>query len=215
MGCQRPEGEMSKLTLTLPQSSGAATSQSISTLAFPVGKKICYGVNVVGDGIPSKSDACSPVLGAHVGFLEEGQTVVLEVNKGKGRTVEVYAYVDVAGSVCPSLAGDANVNRQKVFLVATEKNVNTETDVTLRMTAVYPGDGDHIASTLSMPSSCLGSNTGDVSGGIAVGTTVGVSGARIGHAEHYSSGTTLHLKGHFGSTVGAQTSGSGVKLHVE
>lgn len=206
---------MSKLTLTLPQSSGAATSQSITTLAFPVGKKICYGVNVVGEGIQSKSDACSPVLGTHVGFLEEGQTVVLEVAKGRGRKVEVYAYVDVAGSACPSIAGDVGLNRQKIYLVATENNVNTESDVTLKMTAAYPGDGDHIAATLSMPQVCLGSSNGGGSGGGAIGTTVGVSGVRIGTAVHFSSSANLKFKGQVGSSVGVQTSGSGVKLHVE
>lgn len=172
MGCQRPEGDVSKLTLSLPE--GLNASEKVGAFAaWPTGKKFCYGVNVTGEGIETESEACTPALGTRLGFTDQTK-VALDVRKGTGRQVDVYVYVAATNEVCPQLGKTPNIDRRKIYLVGSKSNVDMSKDETkLEIFVTYPGDNAHIAAQLAMPAACLAAGATPMGAGARVSLGVG------------------------------------------
>lgn len=172
MGCQRPEGDVSKLTIELP--AGLNDSQKVGAFAaWPTGKKFCYGVNVTGDGIETETDACSPALGTRIGFTDQS-SVSLEVRKGTGRQVDVYVYVAAVSEACPVLGKSPDIDRRKIYLVGSKSRVDMSKDETkLDLFVTYPGDNAHIAAQLSMPAVCLAGGSTPMGSGARLSLGVG------------------------------------------
>lgn len=205
LSCQRPDGGSTKLTLSFSGSSGS--SQKIGTLStFPTGKKLCFGVNILGSGLPNNSNSCGPTLGQAKGFVSDGQIIEMDVPKGIGRTIEAYLYVLPSGSNCPTTNGTSGLNPSLMYKIATKENVDMSLDTTtVSLDATYPGDAHTLLADLSLPAACAstgGSSTTSTNYQFinrVVGTSAGIKlDARIGN-----------------SVQGVSATSAGVKLYVE
>jgi len=158
LACQRPQDEgTSKLTLDFSKNSNSEKVSSLSN-AFPTNRKLCFGVNVLGSGIPESNPSCSPTLGLVGGFIEDGQILNLQVPRGTGRTIDLYLYSQQLGQPCPQTTNLNSLNLQLIYKIGSATNVDTSKDETaVKIDAQYPGDASHLASNLSLPASCTSS----------------------------------------------------------
>lgn len=196
-GCQRApvNGGSGRLIIRAPKSLNAfnKTGGVGSMASMPSDRKACYGVRVTGKGIDDGATSqCNPLSGIRVGFVEPGKEIVVQVPKGPGRTVELYAYLLPTGSsdACPSQAFQSDLKPE--YVVATYKigvapNLEVAQDTPVDIVASFPGVSNTIASDLSLPAACTAvtpapSNNRpglDVSSGkgVAVGATYRVIGS--------------------------------------
>lgn len=86
---------------------------------FPTDKEVCFGVNVVAADIAEKIQDCAPKLGIFGGFISEEKNLTVEVPFGKGREVQLYAYLPQKGTPCPQVdnENDADIDPTAVFQI--------------------------------------------------------------------------------------------------
>lgn len=200
VGCQRSVSNNSALRIQLPSASELGKVSAFSS--FPVGNKYCYGVSVTGPDINGYAgDSCAPKTGIVLGFAEAGSQLEVQVPKGHGRTVDVYVHIPASTSdPCPNMSGNLSGQRSKdTYLVGTKTGVDTVDAVTtVTVQATFPGMTNHLASQLSMPTSCFP-------------TLAATPMFRIrSSAATVTDGSTIYLRGRVGSLseAGVATGGS-------
>lgn len=222
LGCQRDmSGGKSSITIRVPEAHNklSKTGGVGAMAAMPSNRKACYGINVTGPGIPINSASCGPQSGILAGFVEPGATVEVSVPKGEGRTIELYAYLQNVGDnlPCPALGASLPAaHLLNTYSVGTATNVAMTAESTVvYIDASFPGVTNHLASTLSLPSTCTAgaSPTGPNKAGFQVAASAGMS---------WTQGQTpatapVRLLARVGSNIPKVQlqSGSGVKLKVK
>lgn len=84
---QKSDGGSSKITLIIPDWSATLPSQKNAS-SF---ESLYYAVNILGPELPTSSASCQPTKGISSNFVSPGESISLEVPKGKDRLIEVYA----------------------------------------------------------------------------------------------------------------------------
>ncbi len=136
IGCDRSslDKDSTKINLQLPTSEKIYESVKSFSQTLPIGKQICFAVNVTGPNIPnliSSSGNCHGSFGSFAGFKEEGSNLSIDVLKGSDRNFELYMYLADAGTLCPSLNENfftSNLNHAKTYLVGKTSGVNINQD---------------------------------------------------------------------------------------
>lgn len=125
---------------------------------FPTDKEVCFGVNVVAADIAEKIQDCAPKLGIFGGFISEEKTLTVEVPFGKGREVQLYAYLPQKGTTCPQVdnENDADIDPTAVFQIGKLTDVAFDQPETkLPIPISYSAKALSIYSDLNMNESCL------------------------------------------------------------
>lgn len=137
IGCNRAQmitDGKSQIEFKMPNASKIHEQIKLFGETLPIGKQICFAVNVTGTGISNsinEAGTCHSKFGLISGFAQDGTTLSLEVPKGNSRNFELYMYLADSGSPCPSLDFnffDSNINYAKTFLVGTSNSVNLNSD---------------------------------------------------------------------------------------
>lgn len=209
LGCQRQiKGTRSSISIQVPKSANAQgkTGGVGAMAAMPSDRKACYGVVISGGGLDDKSATCGPKGSLFLGFVEPGQVITADVEKGKNRTVELFAYLESVGQsdpcqqFSPSLSAQQAINTFKVGKADYVDMTSDTTEVTI--IASFPGVGNHLAQELSLPVSCTTTSAGQ-----------GLPGFSISAGQSVATGTGYTLKGGFGKPLAGQTAaGTGFKL---
>lgn len=175
--------------------------------AMPSDRKACYGVVISNGDLANTNGQCSPKGSIFIGFVEPGSIIEREVDKGKGRTVELFAFLQNVGQndPCPQMGANlppAQVNN--TYRLGSVENVDMTADVTdITITASFPGVANTIAQELALPAACTSSGT------------VAASPANFGISSGRSvaTGTGYTLIGGFGKPAAGQVAtGTGFKL---
>lgn len=209
LGCQRQiSGTRSSISIQVPKSANmnSKTGGVGAMAAMPSDRKACYGVVISGGGLDDRSATCGPKGSLFLGFVEPGQVITADVEKGKNRTVELFAFLEGVGQndpcpqFAPSLSAQQAINTFKVGKADFVDMTADTTEVTI--TASFPGVANHVAQELSLPASCAGSTASSNPPGFSVS-----SGRSI------ATGTGYTLKGGFGKPLAGQVAtGTGFKL---
>lgn len=162
VGCQRKSADdRTTISIQAPQAENRQfKTGGIGALSvMPSDRKACYGVNVTGTGIPTQQgSSCSPVSGVLGGFVEPGGNIEVEVPKGSGRKIELYAYLQGPGEnvACPQLVPTLSTAQlQHTYLIGTANDIDANSDVvTVNITASFPGLNTNLAQQLSLPATC-------------------------------------------------------------
>lgn len=210
LGCQRDmSGGRSTLSIQVPAAANTLNkSGGVGAMAtMPAGRKACYGVVVSGGGLNDHSATCGPKGSVFAGFVEPGGTVSVSLDKGKGRTVELFAFLENAGQdvPCPQLGPNLPAAQiLNTFKVGSVSNVDMTAEVTeITITASFPGLSNTIAQELALPTSCSSSSTAGA----------GPPGFSISSGRSAATGTGYTLLGGFGKPVNGQVAtGTGFKL---
>lgn len=174
--------------------------------AMPSNRKACYGVVISGGGLDDHSATCGPKGSLFLGFVEPGQVITADLEKGKGRTIELFAFLESVGQNDPCPQFGPNLSSQQAintFKVGKADFVDMTADTTeVTITASFPGTNNHIAQELSLPASCVGSVTGENPPGFSISS-----------GRSFATGTGYTLKGGVGKSSAGQTAtGSGFKV---
>lgn len=215
VGCERAQKkESSTLKFRIDLASLQTKKlQSQSMVELPSDKKLCFGVNILGEGIETKTDSCQPKLGMTGGFVVSGETIELEVPKGRGRQVELYLLILPTDKTCPNVDDKKSIDPKLLYKVATSNDVDMSKNVTeITMLIDYQGPGTDVATVGGFPASCLSNNSPGTPGSNAPGFTIGTN------AQRAKTASDIQLRAQFGSAIGrgqpAQTP-SGVRFYVE
>ncbi len=209
LGCQRQiSGSRSSISIQVPKAANTLNKAGgVGAMsAMPSDRKACYGVVVSGGGLEDHSATCGPKGSLFLGFVEPGQVITADIDKGKGRTVELFAYLESVGQNDPCPQFGANLSAQQAintFRVGTASNIDMTAETTeVTITASFPGTSNHIAQELSLPASCSGVTAG--------GNPPGFS---ISSGRSSATGTGYTLIGRFGKPLAGQAAtGTGFKL---
>jgi hypothetical protein len=163
--CSRDSGggsakDQSSISIKMPSRNELAQSLISQNVTLPSDKRVCYGIHVSGSDIPVALPAtsCHGNFSQTAGFVAEGESITMSINKGSGRIFELYVYLTELGSTCPSWdsAFEANQkNYDKVILSGTSGQVNlVNDDESISISLNYPGI-DNSVGTLSGNNACL------------------------------------------------------------
>jgi hypothetical protein len=209
LGCQRQiKGTRSSISIQVPKSANAQgkTGGVGAMAAMPSDRKACYGVVISGGGLDDKSATCGPKGSLFLGFVEPGQVITADVEKGKNRTVELFAFLESVGQndPCPQFAPNLSAQQAvNTFKVGKADFVDMTSDTTeVTIIASFPGVGNHLAQELSLPVSCTATAGGTNPLGFSISAGRGLA-----------TGAGMKLLGRFGKPVAGQVAtGSGMKL---
>ncbi len=152
IACDRPAGgDRANVTIQTPTRANLASKiEAFATL--PSNKRICFAVNVTGSGISSSSVDCGPTQGIVSGFVADGEAITLSLEKGSGRTFELFTYLAEPGATCPewnSGFNSAKDNFKKTFSSGKTSNVtiqDLEQDVVINLD--FPGETSSVAAVI-------------------------------------------------------------------
>jgi hypothetical protein len=118
--------------------------------------KVRYGVMVSGAGIAPSVSVCGNTTGVTAGFVEEGQSLSLNIPKGNARTVDVLLNLVPNGTLCPSWTmrfGATASQLRSTFLAGSISGVDLNTDnAVVDVPVAFPGiDKDLMTSNLATP----------------------------------------------------------------
>lgn len=146
MGCTRPENSVSKIKIQAPRLS-ELKSKVGALAALPTDKKICFGVNVTGNGIPTTPGVTCKGLGNYGGFVNEGQVISLDVLKGNARNFDLLIYLADLGTSCPNLGPEMGSSAHLARLIisgnATAEISAAESYVEIPLS--FPGSDQNLA----------------------------------------------------------------------
>lgn len=160
--CTRESREItSGVHITMPSLSDIQGAQGTP---FPANSKVCFGVQVSAPDIPqSQANSCSPSIGQAAGFVAEGETVTLTVQKGSARKFELMAYITQPDQPCPLLDAaflSTTANQLNTYVVGrTEPLELAKDEETISIAYQFPGTSSSIATTVA-PSSVCASTAG-------------------------------------------------------
>jgi hypothetical protein len=218
LGCSREKkSSSSTITIRVPQSANShnKTGGVGAMSSLPTDRKVCYGVVVNGPGMNQpRGNQCTPAASVRAGFVEAGSTVEVMVDKGVGRTVELYAYLLSAGDTtgpCPGFGDSMPPTKvASTYLIGTAPNVDTMGDETrVDIEVSFPGLTNNYAVERGLASVCTSSS---VSGG--GGPSVGQMSAGYQRAV---AGSGEKIIGRVGAAMPntVLTAGDGSKLKVK
>lgn len=97
-GCDRMKMSGNRLAFKAPDQAALGLPE------IGADKKFCFGVNVTAADIVGRAaSACAPKWGqATEQLVDSGQDIVTSATSGKGRDIELYAYLTDASGACPS-----------------------------------------------------------------------------------------------------------------
>ncbi len=205
VGCQRPKLESSSISIHIPTHSEFKMAQEkVGVMAIGASaidySKLCFAVNVKGDGIPSKvPKTCDIERGNMIGSVAPGGQLSLEVNLGTVRFFEVYGMLrESASDACPTnLETSWKWALEKVYFLGKTDAVNIDkAEVQVPVTITLPAPADHLISVNSLPASCRSApEVAPTSGRIADSAEV-LSGQQFKAYSRVSfKENTKHLKG--------------------
>jgi hypothetical protein len=159
--CDRPQGDSSKLKITIPLSSKGTNSAS-STSLFPsqtVGFTECYGVSVSGPGIETSEPACNLNLGVTSGMVAPGGNLTVMVPNGEGRIVRVFLYLSPV-STCPTLGSMISSKAfANLFKVGEVSGVAIKGDASVSVSVAFSGSEKSISELNPSDQACRISHT--------------------------------------------------------
>lgn len=208
-GCGRKVSNLSTISIHAPDS--ANSSGKVGAMAaMPVNRKACYGISVTGPGISGhEASACSPQTGVVAGFIEGGGLIEAQVERGTGRDIKLFVFLQNVGEdlPCPSMGATfLGTQLAQIFLVGNATGIELSQDVqTITIEANFPGETQNIAVTSGMSPSCI-DNSGSIKG----------QGIRISSASEVLSGTGIKMIGRAGRPAQAgELTGTGIKLKIK
>ena len=161
IGCQREALDTNAvIKFQVPQANNTFNKAgSVGAMsAMPSNRKACYGVNITGPGIgTSKANLCSPSTGLTAGYVEPGANIELSVPRGSARKIEVFAFLQDVGQ--NNACSQFNPSMSAAELLNTYRIGSTTVDIQSAVVEVnismdFPGESNHLASLLTLPSSC-------------------------------------------------------------
>lgn len=207
LGCDRPTGKSTKITIQAPAAHGKVGALA----ALPANRKACYGVNLIEPEVTgTPATQCNPRMGIVAGFKESGEQISVSVNKGSGRTLELYLFLEDTGAndPCPPM-GQVLTPAQllNTYLIGTVSNLTIEgTEQIVEITAVFPGVANYLAQTMAMPATCT----------VAANPIGPNPKFSVSSGMQMAVGTGVKLKARLGAAAPAQTlTGSGHKLIIK
>ncbi len=206
-GCTRKTNKPSTISIRAP----AESSHKVGALsALPAGRKACYGVNITGPGIPkTAATSCSPETGVVAGFVNPGDLIEAQVERGSNREIKLFIFLQNLGenNPCPQMgASFAASQLSQIYLVGTTSNIEISQEVqTVNIEANFPGVAQNIAVTSSLPSTCVAANP----------QTSGRRGFRVATASQFATGTGIKMIGRVGHDGANLLSGTNIKLKVK
>jgi hypothetical protein len=135
-GCSRPNinGKTSVISIMTPKRSEIVSKVKTFSQALPDNKVYCFAITVKGTGIEevkSSADLCQASLGLSSGFVQESESLTLDVPKGSDRSFELFLYLAEPGTVCPVLNDSFFSNivaYSKTYQVGKTSSVNLTQD---------------------------------------------------------------------------------------
>jgi surface protein len=131
------------------------TIQSKSLLqasSFPNAGLICFGVNISADDIPVEvNNSCNPKLSTYTGFVSLDNDLVLEVERGENRKIELFAFVSGpanATTSCPTW--DGSIDYRRVFSVGETTIDLLEKENVVEIVTNFPGASNNLYDQLSL-----------------------------------------------------------------
>lgn len=124
--CTRAATKQSQITIQVPTNDQLSKATPSASMLIKDGKKICFAVNVVGDGI-SQSGTCGHNVGIFGGFVDQGQSITVSVARGTKRVFTLLGSLVDSAANCPSQS-EAQVNPA---LWANIYTAGTAADITL------------------------------------------------------------------------------------
>lgn len=178
-GCQRAQENKSSVTIQIPSASQfqglSQATGKVGSLATVDYEKLCFLVNVKGDGLPKTTATCEFERGTLTGTVAPGTVLTLEVLSGDARTFEIYGFLRESNTdTCPTVSEKGlgwPVN--KIYFLGQAANVTVSppsTSVDVKIT--LPNASQNIVAQNNLPGSCLPPT---VSGRSLVGTAVSTS----------------------------------------
>ena len=152
--CSLEEGSgPASFTLKMPENFNK------SSKVGALGANSCFAVSITGEGMPEVvTDHCDPNFGLFVGLVGAGQEVTLEVEKGEGRTIDLF-YVNSAtgcSEMDPKLGLGKVFGSDKVYRIGHLENVDiNQADQKVYLPIEYPSVNNSIAAVESTPHSCF------------------------------------------------------------
>lgn len=209
-GCTRAtKPNLSKLSIQTPRDAFSSEKGSLQTMGtFPSGRKACYAVNITAGDIPAVTSAsCSFPMGLTAGFVEEGQTIQLEVPRGENRKIELYAFLYPTGdnSSCPEFVKTLTPQQMaSTYRVAVTGNVSmVEPEVTVEMQMDFPGVAQNISQQLGLPAGC------------ATPQVNRLNGFTVSSSKATATGGAIVMHGRVGRVTNAPVlTGTGIQLRV-
>lgn len=147
VGCTRLESK-SKVSIQMPDR--AALQRSIKKqVALPTDKKICFGINVTGSGIPTTPGISCGGTGLYAGFVGENETLVVgEVPRGEQK-FELLVYLQNLSDPCPQFdLGTMSTDANKARLFSSGTSTATISgDTTVTINVDFPGANSPLTSS--------------------------------------------------------------------
>lgn len=164
--CTRESGRelTSGIHITMPSKSDMQGSQGAP---FPANSKVCFGVEVSAPDIPqSQANSCSPSIGQAAGFVAEGETVTITVQKGSARKFNLVAYLTQPDQACPQFDAaflSNPANQLNTYVIGRTDPIDlTKDEETVAIAYSFPGTSASYASSVTPSSVCA--STGSLKG---------------------------------------------------
>ena len=145
-------GSGSTIVLQMPKN----IQKSSQVSAFS--SKACFAVNISGDKIPSTEPGdCDPQYGEFAGLVAGGESIELQVSRGKNRTIDLFYIVSEDGcsdfDVTEGLAKTFGSN--KVYRIAHHEGIDfNKSVVKVELRVQFPSPSNTLSALHSTPDSC-------------------------------------------------------------
>jgi hypothetical protein len=156
--CERAvKKEFSQIEIVIPRQD--SQNQKASAQSAIDYNKLCFAVNVRGQGIPAIQNNCDVAAGLRTGAVQPGGVLTVDaVPVGESLTFELYGLLrNSTSEPCPSVTAQQwNFPLNKIFLVGHISNYKiSKEDETLTIDVSLPASSAHLAAAFSLPASCL------------------------------------------------------------
>jgi len=161
VSCQKKKEDGGLVSLTFPSSSFSAKSSKVHASAIDFAK-VCYFANVTGGSITDRNTnpaQCDVKIGKRSDFKKSGESVELELTRGTGYTLQIFAYqLDSTAQGCPKFDGDSvsKLNLSKLFEVGKATFDMNAAEVAVTIQVDDPGKS--VLTQYNMPLACRPAN---------------------------------------------------------
>ena len=154
LGCSSDPGSSSRSTLRLKMPSAFEKGSSVGALS----QSSCFAISVRGENLPEVAASdCDPSYGEFRGLVKAGETVEMELNQGKDRTIDIF-YVSVANGCSefdPSLGLGATFGSNKVFRVSHHEGIDmSQAEVQVVVEVDFPKVSNSLGQLFSSSNFC-------------------------------------------------------------
>jgi hypothetical protein len=180
---KKSAGSGSNVSLHFPSGAQAANAQAIagkeSASAYDF-SRVCYAVNITGTAINnSQASTCDIPVGVFAGFAAPGGDLSIEVPRGVGRHLEIFAYMrKTSAEPCPQGVGAfSTIDRSRVARVGSVASFDTQNElVELQVNVTAPPPGENLITEFSLKDSCAPKTIPSVGGSTITNGNATVSG---------------------------------------